>query len=304
MKESRIQSLLFYLESKKSYPYFLLAPALIAIALILLYPLVNSSILSLMQYDLSRPDLPRIFVGVKNFIRAFSDHTFLISFKNTMVYTISTLILEFLIALPLTLILAKRRGANVQIVQTIFIIPMMIGYVVTGLAWKFMYLPEGGLVNTILGLIGINGPAWLSQTNTAMPALIIMSVWKNMPFVFILLIAAIRGISQEYYDCALIDGASVLQRLRYITLPLLRPVIFVILVLRTTDAIRIFDEVYTMTGGGPGYATETMCLYAYNRGFISFNMGYASAVSYIMLAVTAIASYIYLVFIRGREELR
>jgi len=225
-----------------------------------------------------------------NFRRALTDPVFQIAIKNTLIYTFFTIAFEFALGLTLAMFLYKKKK-GIGLIRSILLIPMMVAYIVTGLMWKFMYLPEGGFINSALNLVGIRGPAWLSQARWAMPALIIMSLWKNTPFVFLILLAALQSLSPEYFEAAVIDGASGWQVLRHITLPLLQPIIFVIMVLRLTDAIRIFDEVFVMTRGGPGYATETMSLYIYNMAFESFNMGYSAATSYIMIGITVLFSY-------------
>jgi len=277
---------------KNISPYLFFLPAFILLVLLFLYPLMNSIILCFMAYDLTRPALGKEFVGLHNFIRAINDNIFLTSIKNTLIYGASTLSLELGIAIPLAILIFRKKKGGGRILRTIFLIPLMVAYVVTGLMWRFMFL-RVGLFNTLLSKIGINGPTWLSNPSMVMPAIVIMSLWKNLPFVFLIVVGGLYSFPIEPFEAAVMDGASGWQLFRYITLPLLKPIVGVILMLRTADIIKIFDEVYTMTGGGPGYCSETMCLYAYETGFSTWRMGYAATISWFMLFFTVGFSYVY-----------
>ncbi|HEY4384678.1 MAG TPA: sugar ABC transporter permease, partial [Ktedonobacteraceae bacterium] len=176
--------------------------------------------------------------------------------------------------------------------KAIFLLPYVTLTVAIALVWKWLYLPETGLVNQLLALVGIHGPAWLTSPVWAMPALIILSVWKSFGYNMVLFLAGLQNIPQHLYEAALMDGASPWQRFRYVTFPLLSPVTFFVVVMTTIGSFQVFDQALVMTQGGPGLATTTLVMNIYQVGFQSFHMGYASAIAWVLFAIVFVCTLI------------
>jgi multiple sugar transport system permease protein len=209
--------------------------------------------------------------------------------------------LQFAFGLGLANLFNKEiKGEGV--IRSAMVLPMVIPSILVGLIWLFMYKRDFGIINYMLGLLNIQPIAWLSTSMNSMAAIIIADVWQWTPFMFLLLLAGLRSLPTEQYESARVDGASSWQIFRYITLPLLRPVITIALVIRSMDAFREFDKIFQLTGGGPGVATETISLFIYRNGFRYFNMGYASAISYLTLIIIIIFSTLYIRVFQRREE--
>ena len=176
--------------------------------------------------------------------------------------------------------------------RSVFLLPYVTLTVAIALVWKWLYLPEVGLFNQVLKLFGLQGPAWLTNPLWAMPAIILLSVWKSFGYNMVLFLAGLQGIPQSLYEAASIDGANAWQRFRYVTLPMLSPVTFFVVVISTIGSFQVFDQVLVMTNGGPGLATTTLVLYIYQQGFQSFHMGYASAVAWVLFGIVFVFTLI------------
>jgi ABC-type sugar transport system permease subunit len=170
--------------------------------------------------------------------------------------------------------------------------------VALSLVWKWLYLPDIGLINSVLGVVGINGPAWLTSQTWAMPALILMSVWKGFGYNMVIFLAGLQGIPDHLYDAAKVDGATAWRRFLNVTLPLLSPTTFFVVVISVISSFQVFDQALIMTNGGPGTATTTLVLYIYQKGFQSFDMGYAAAVALVLFAVIFVFTVIQFLFQR------
>ncbi len=192
------------------------------------------------------------------------------------------------------------RGRGV--VRTLIVLPLMISPVVAGLIWRFMYNTDRGMVNYLLYLIGIDKVDWLGQQASAMPAVMVADIWQWTPFVALILMAAIQALPDEPFEAALIDGASKWQMFRYLTLPMIRPALMVSILIRTMDSFKIFDLIYVLTLGGPGVSTQVLGLYTYKWGFKFFQMGYASALSYLMIFMMVIIANIIVFVMRRRTD--
>jgi multiple sugar transport system permease protein len=176
--------------------------------------------------------------------------------------------------------------------RAVFLLPYITLTVAISLVWKWLYLPDVGLINQILGFFGIHGPAWLTSPIWAMPAVIILSIWKSFGYNMVLFLAGLQGIPENLYEAAAIDGATGWNRFRYVTLPLLSPVTFFVVVISTIGSFQVFDQALVMTQGGPGVSTTTLVLYIYQVGFQSFHMGYASAVAWVLFAIVFVFTLI------------
>ncbi|MCJ7531046.1 MAG: sugar ABC transporter permease [Anaerolineales bacterium] len=265
-------------------PALFIGPAFLVLFIILIYPLGYSFWLSFHEWTLRgfRQGIP--WVGLSNYITLFSNPDFLNSLRITFTFVITAITLEFLLGMGLALLLnhdLKGKG----IIRSVILLPMMCTNVVIGLTWRLLFNYQFGLVNYYLSTLGLDRLEWLSKPAMAMPAVIIVDVWNTTSFVALLLLAGLQTLPDEPFEAARIDGASSWQTFFYLTLPLLRQTILVVLLWRLIDTFRIFDVIYLLTAGGPARATETVSIYVYRYGFQSFNLGLASSASYIMILI-------------------
>jgi multiple sugar transport system permease protein len=277
-----------------------LAPALIFLILTNVYPLLYSLRLSFYSWNMMVPLSVPKFVGLKNYTDMPADPVFLIAVQRTLIFVIAAVAIEFLIGMGLAL-LATSRVKAMGVIRTVLLVPLMMTPVVAGILWRTIYHPQYGVVNWLIGLIGIPPQTWLGNPNQALPAVIAVEVWQQLPVVIFVLAAGIQSLPTDLYKAAEVDGSSHWQTFRYITLPLLKPVIIVILMLRIMDAFKIFDIIYMLTYGGPGRQTEVMSMLIYKQGLKYFQVGEAAAMSWVFLfAIFLISLY----FIRQllREE--
>src|SRR6478672_5051300 len=280
--------------SDRALAYLLLAPTIAVLLSLTIYPLIYSIKISL-QGESGNWTL-------QNFTRLVSDHFFLSALAHTVVYAAIALTFEFLIGLGLALLLSTQmRGRSVF--RSLLLVPMMLPAVVVGVVWRLMLNSNFGAVNGTLKGIGINTDAltWTGSPKLAMASVIVADVWQWTPFMFLILLAGLQAIPQEPYEAALIDGASAWQTFRHVTLPLLKPAILIALLLRTMDLLRVFDQIFILTEGGPGFATETVSLYIYRTAFRFSNFGYAAAMSFVLLAITNVISTIYIRLLQTKE---
>jgi multiple sugar transport system permease protein len=231
------------------------------------------------------PDLPWQFVGVDNFARLLSDSQFHIGLWNTIVFTVAAVTTEFLLGLGLALLLDKyiRR---LTFLKTMLMIPMMLPPIAVAITWKLIYEPQFGVLNEIMFQLGLPLQAWAGDANLAMFSIIVADVWQWTPFIFLLMLAGLASLPQEPYEAAALDGASSWRQFWDLTIPFLKPVIAIALLLRAMDALRLFDLVFILTGGGPADRTKVLSLYIYQVAYRFVDPGYAAAISLFVLFVT------------------
>jgi len=259
-----------------------LLPAYGAIIAVVGIPTVYSLYLSFHQWKLTTFKRGVPFVGLDNYAKALSDDAFWHSMQVTLVFTLVALTFEMVLGIGLAVLLDQDfRGRRTT--RILLLLPMFVTNVVIGLIWRILLSYDFGVVNWVLSLFGLPKVAWLGDPTLALWSLIVIDVWNTTAFVALIVLAGLQGIPDEPRQAARVDGASSWQVFRLITLPLLRPVLLVAVIWRTIDLFRIFDVVFSLTGGGPYNATETISLYAYNEGFASFNLGFASAISYLII---------------------
>jgi multiple sugar transport system permease protein len=280
-------------------PYVLIAPAVGVLFALSIYPLIYSITVSLQQETANG-----VIWGLGNFARLFSDHFFLTALAHTFVYAVVALTCEFLLGLGLALLLNSQiRGRG--LFRATLLVPMMLPPVVAAIIWRLMLNPNFGAINGTLKQIGIDTESltWTASPGLAMLSVIAVDVWQWTPFVFLVLLAGLQAIPQEPYEAALIDGSSRWQTFRHVTLPLLKPAILIVLLLRTMDLLRVFDQIFILTEGGPGFATETVSLYIYRTAFRFFDFGYAAAMSFVLLVLTNIVSVFYIKLLRNETRI-
>lgn len=269
---------------KRSVPYLFLLPSFGALALFSFIPFLQGLYFSLTKYPLlGSPE----FIGLGNFTRLFSDPLFTASLRNTLVYMVATVAFRVIIGLLLAVALnGKIRGRT--LFRAIFYLPVIAPLVTVAVIWRIIFDTYSGVLNAGLDVFGIAPVPWLTSTTWAMPAIIIMSVWKTFGWNIVIFLAGLQSIPGTLQEAAAIDGASKTQIFFRITLPLLRPTILLAVVLSTINASQVFDQVYVMTRGGPGYSTMTLGQMVYTAGFEMHEMGYASAVAVVLLIITLI----------------
>ena len=283
------------------YPYLLVAPATLIILCVVFIPVVNAIGMSFQSYDLRRPkDIA--FIGLANYIEVFQDPLFWSSLWKTILWVVFGVGLQFVFGFILALLLNKSfKGRG--IVRAVSLIPWVTPGVLIGLMWRWMYDGNYGVFNDIfkkLHLITDNIP-FLSQTNTAFPAVIATIVWQGIPFFALMILAGLQGIPGELYEAADIDGATGIQKLFRITIPSIKNTIMITALLRVIWVANSVDVIFNMTEGGPAYSTQTLSVYIFNKAN-TLDMGYASAMAIILALVLCTVAIPYLIFTFKEED--
>jgi multiple sugar transport system permease protein len=255
-----------------------LLPSLIGLTLFTIIPILASLGLTFTEWDLLTP--PK-YVGLDNFRRLIGDQNFWKALSNTLFFIATYIPLVMAIALGIAIIL-NQKLKGVVFFRGAFFTPVVSAWVAVALLWQWIFNPRFGLVNYLLGLVGIDGPAWLLDPQWAMPAIVITSVWKDIGFVMIMFLAGLQSIPDEYYDASSIDGANNWQRFWYITLPLLSPTVFFALIISLINSFQVFDQVWIMTEGGPAGATSVLVELIVKNAFSYSRMGYAATLSWVL----------------------
>jgi multiple sugar transport system permease protein len=244
------------------------------------------------------PNSRPLWIGFDNYQDLWTNEAFRNSIKVTLYFVFFGVVIEMILGMGLAL-LATSRIKAIGLIRTLLLIPLMMAPVVAGVLWRTLFHSTYGVVNWLLDLAGIAPHTWLGSPKEALPAVITVEIWQSLPVVAFVLAAGIQSLPTDLYKAAAVDGATQWQVFRRITLPLLRPVIFVLLLLRIMDAFKVFDIVFTMTYGGPGQTTELLSMLIYKTGLRFFQVGQASAMSWVFLVVIFIIS---LFFIRKLER--
>lgn len=269
--------------------YLFLLPAIVAFAIFAWYPILSSIQMSFQDVSLTGESE---WVGLKNFELMLKDPATGIIWKNALEFTLWSLILGFLVPVVIAILVREmRRGSG--FFRIVYFLPTVVPAAVSVIIWRFMYDPDAGVLNAFLKSFGAARLLWLQDPSLAKPALIAVMTWAGFGTTALIYLASLQDISQELYEAAELDGASVMRRIRHIALPHLYPVMSLMFVLQIIAVVQIFTEPFLLTNGGPGRETLTPAAYIYNRAFIRTNMGYASAWSVTMIVVLAVFSIIY-----------
>lgn len=278
--------------SRRWFPILMVVPAVLILVAVVVYPIAYAGWLAFHDWDLRRNTVS--FVGLDNFRRLVADQLYWGALRTTALYVFLAVAFEFLAGLGLALILHREiRGAS--ILRSIIMLPMFVVPVVVALVWRVIYNQEFGplfYALTSTGLVDRSAPFGLSNPDLAMPLIVMTSVWQVMPFVFLVFVAGMQSVPQEQYEAARLDGANAFQEFRDVTLPWLKPLILFILLFRVMDSIKVFDLVVMLTNGGPGSVTEVVSLYIYRQGFTYFDLGYASSLALVILAIVIVFSVV------------
>ena len=263
--------------------YLFILPTYVGFVIFILYPLVESMRISFQEFSLLRGST---YVGLDNYAQMFADPRLRISYINTVIFTLFAVFFNAGIGLLLAVMLNRRLPVLMRnLYRSIFFFPVLIAHTYIAVIWRFLYQQDTGVINYYLGVFGVEPIPWLSNAHWAMAAIIILDVWKNTGFAMLVFLAGLQSIPNEYYEAAQLDGANERQLFFRITIPLLSPTIFFILVIFMIGALQVFDTIIVLTAGGPGDATRSVVLYIYEIAFRTFNMGYAAAVSMTLFAI-------------------
>lgn len=276
---------------ERRFALFLLAPALLILLLTTTTPLVYLGWNSLNNLDLGMPWLSG-FAGLGNYFKMSEDPRFWNSLFLTVVYTSSTVILQVLIGLILALLVIQiPRGQGLM--RVIAILPIVLAPVVVGLFWRTLVLaPDFGLIDMVSKALGLGSHNWLGDPQLALISVIAIHTWQWTPFAFLVLLATLSTLPLDVYEASRLDRAGAWQRFIHITLPLIRPAIIMVVILRSMTALSAFAAIYAATGGGPGSSTEILNLYAYRTSFTILNLGYGSSLAVMLMVITLAISFV------------
>ncbi|EAG8715794.1 sugar ABC transporter permease [Listeria monocytogenes] len=268
--------------------YLFIALPVLLLAIFMILPIGMALFVSFTDYDIvNSPN----WIGFDNYIKMFRDPYFLISLKNTIIYTALFVPLGLVASLGAAILInMNKKGAG--LLRTFFYVPVLCSTVATATIWYWLLNPQYGLINRVLGWFGINGPAWLYDSNWAMFAIVMMSVWMTFGTNMMIFLAGLQGIPANLYEASKIEGASRWKTFRYVTWPSLSRTTFLVTTMLIINAFQVFDQAYVLTKGGPGNSTITLVYYIYNEGFGGLKMGYASAISFVLFLIILVFSII------------
>ncbi len=279
--------------------FLFVLPALVNFAIFRYIPIVMAARASL--YDYSLLGGFGDFVGLKNYLRAFDDDLFWTSLKVSVEFVLMKVPAQIVFSLLLALFVSRElRGMG--FVRTVIFIPVVTSIVAAAVLWGMMYNKDQGLIQSLLGIFGVPHTAFISNPTLALPAIVVMMVWKEVGFSTIIFVAGLKNIPQMFYEAAAIDGAGRVRQFFAITLPLLRPVTLFVVVTQTISAFQVFVPVYVMTQGGPAFATNALVYYIYQNGFQYNDMGFATAMSFVGLVILVLMSIGQFRLLRGDVE--
>lgn len=284
----------------RNFKYIILFPMIILLVAISLYPIITLCYMSLNNITFQRGAFVFQWVGLQNFINAFKDSTFRLSFVNTLIYVVTAVGLETFFGFTLALLAHDLKRGKVFF-QTVFILPFLIPPVVNGIMWRLMFNNQYGLINLIFKTIGLSPQRWLSQPKTALAAVIFVTVWQWVGYNFLLMLAGLKTVPQSVIEAAKIDGATDFRLSINVLIPIMRPTIIVTLLFRIIHAFKGFDLVFVLTGGGPGKATEIINTYIQKVFVTQQRLGYGSVLSIISIFIIGLIA-IGMERFKGREE--
>jgi len=259
-------------------PYMFIAPNLVLFSVFIFFPLLYAAFISVHEWSLI--DEP-FYVGTENYTRLLTDYQFWQAMKNTVIYSVATVPTSLAIGLMLAIGLNRDLFAR-TFLRSIYFLPVVVSSVATAIIAAWLFNDHYGVINALLKLVGIQPVSWLSTTTWALPSIILTTLWTRVGFCMVVYLAALQSISPTYYEAASIDGATRLQQFRHVTWPLLRPTTFLLLILNVIHSFQVFDLIFVMTGGGPGFSTTMIVQYIYQSVFATSEMGYASAMGIVL----------------------
>jgi len=271
---------------------FYLLPSTILLLAITVAPFFYLIYNSLTRWNLTRAYLGKQYIGLGNYRAMLHDELFWGAMKTTFIAAVAVVVVQLTLGMALALLFCRPFPGK-RVVRSLFLLPLITTPVVVGLTWRMLYNSDLGMINYVLRSFGLPTPIWLASPRTALPSVILTDTWIAAPFVTLMFVAGLQSLSVEPREAARIDGASTRRIFFDITLPQLRPLIFLALIFRATDALRMFDLIYVMTAGGPANATQTLNMYAFKVGFQFLNIGYGSALAVVLMGLCIVVSLIF-----------
>lgn len=301
-RTSKVRERLSKVVTNDRLELFFVAPAIITLFALIIFPMLWSIYISFTDLILTVPGRDGDFIGLSNYERVLTSERMWNSIFNTAYYVVVGVFFQFIIGFAIALYLANYvRGSISRALMTLLLLPMMMAPIVAGYMWRLLFSESFGPINYILGLMGLPEPAWRSSTRWALNSIIIADIWQWTPFVILILYTGRLSINEELYEAARVDGASKWFTFRHVTLPQMKGVIAVAILIRAMDAFKFFDKMFVMTLGGPGTSSELATYYNYLLGFENFNMGQATAMSWVLVVIAVILANIFL-FVLERGE--
>jgi multiple sugar transport system permease protein len=282
------------LSEGRYWAYFLIIPSFLLVVAVIVYPVASGVTLSFREMRINRPDKGTGFVGLRHYIDLASDPVFQQALINTVIWVTAGTVSQFALGLLAALAL-NRRLRGMKIARVLVLLPWILPTVVAGNMWALMLDSRLGVINDVLARLGliVDYRAWFADPNTALPTVLVVALWQGFPFFTLLLLAGLQGIPDDLYEAASVDGATRIRQFLHITLPLLRPIIVAVVVLRVIGLVNSPDLVLILTSGGPGDSTQLLSSYAFQTAYASFDFGYAGAMSVIMLVLLMVFTVVY-----------
>lgn len=284
---------------ERNLKYIFPLPALVLVVMLMVFPVVYTVVVSFTDWTLTS-GRPMRFVGLQSYLKVLQEPRFLAAMGRTFSFTLSAVFIEAVLGTLLAVIL-NREFAGKNGLKLILLLPLVATPVAIGIVWNLFYDPTIGILNYCLSVLGLPQSGWVSDARTVLPSLVLVDVWQWTPMVTLIVLAGLAGLPQEPYESAKVDGASNLQTFRLITIPMIMPTILTAVILRGIEALKTFDIIYAMTGGGPGYASETINIMAYKYSFEYFNLGSASAML-VFLFMLVLLSSLGVIVLRKKSE--
>jgi len=279
--------------------YLFVAPSVVIIAVFIAEPIVQSAWMSLHNWTIGAADNP--FVGLANFTALWHDSRFWNALRVTVTYTGVVTVGQVGLGLAIASRLRRTTWYS-SLLRTAYFFPFVASLVVVGIIWKFLLDPQVGLIDAWLSALGVSSPPqWLESTALALPTVIAVGIWKNVGFTMIVLLAGMQQVPADLYEAAMLDGAGPWRRFTAVTLPSLRPALLFTTLIATITGLQLFDLVFAMTSGGPTFSTESIVMYLYEKGFVEFQMGYASAIAWVLFVIILAVSAVQLRVARSRD---
>jgi len=282
---------------KKQFIYFIVFTVSSIIFGIIGYffPMIFAFIFSFFKYNgITTP----IFTGLTNYSRLLNDSVFWISLKNNFLYACFVVPTTTIISLLIAVGLNRKVKIIIPILRTIYLLPLVTSSIAISIVWMWIYNGNFGLLNQVLSIFNIQGPNWLMNPNVSLLSIAAVNIWATIGYYSVIFLSGLQSIPSEYYEAAQIDGASVFQKFIYITLPLISPMTFFVVILSTIGSFQLFDYVYMMTNGGPGYSSYSLVYYVYLNGFSYMKMGYGMAISMVLFVILLFLTAIQFLFQR------
>lgn len=263
-------------------------PAIIFIALLMVFPIIYTLYLSFTNWNLTS-GMPATLVGFNSYLRVLTEPRFLQALGRTFSFTFFAVVIEVFIGVAIAIIL-NRAFVGKSLAKLLLLLPLVATPVAVGIVFNLFYDPTIGLANYVLDSLGLPQGSWVSSSNTVIPSLVLVDVWQWTPMITLIVLAGLASLSEEPIEAARVDGASEWQILRYVTIPMVMPVILTAMILRLIDALKTFDIIFAMTGGGPGYASETLNIMGFKYSFEYFRMGQSSVILVALFMVVFLCS--------------